>query len=222
LENTSGARVEVVGAAYFLYGTCLYAPSRDSAQAQAIKAMKGRASATLQGQQARTLVGFGTFLRQGQPLNPGESDHQFAVAILKPQSFDMASIAIYVVLARPTLHLGKQLRPTLHQGETPKPAPDKPCAHLNPRVEYDFSNVPASSTYTSEIQDHSWLHWLVRGKQYLQLTYSTFKGGSPVTIHVSRYRYRRSPSSYDGAMSRLYGVTSDVARSSAILPKAAP
>lgn len=107
LDNTSGSRLEIVGAEYFFYGTCVYAQSARSANHQADTAMSGGAPATLQGEQYRELVGFGTLPLQGQPLNAGETDHQFVIGILKPGYFDMASIAVYVVLARPTLHLDK-------------------------------------------------------------------------------------------------------------------
>lgn len=221
LDNTSGARLEIVGAEYFFYGTCVYAQSATSANQQAMKAMSGGAPATLQGEQYRELVGFGTFPLQGQAINAGETDHQFVVGILKPGYFDMASIAAYVVLARPTLHLDKAKKfagltrritaPAIPQGP--------PCAHLKPDAQTS-SNTQASVTYASEIDDNSWLHRLARGRQYLRIRYSTSPRQQAITIGVSPHRKHDASPSYNEAMSRLYGVTYDVARAGIILPVA--
>lgn len=221
LTNTSGARLEVVGAEYFFYGTCVYAPSELSASQQVVKAMSGGAPATLQGEQYRQLVGFGKLPLQGQLVDAGETDHQFVIGILKPGDFDMASIAAYVVLARPTLHLDapQKIRAVARRIAAPRTPPGGPCAHLKPDAQTSSANTAASVTYASEINDNSWLHRLVRGTQYLRIRYST-DPSHPVAVGVSLRRRHDSPPGYAEATSRLYGVTYDVARAGVILPVA--
>jgi hypothetical protein len=219
LDNTSGARLEVVGAEYFFYGTCVYAPSKLSANQQVMKAMSGGAPATLQGEQYRELVGFGRLPLQAQIINAGETDHQFVTGILKPGYFDFASIVAYVVLARPTLHLDKATKfpgraKRIAAAATPQ---GPPCTHLKPDAPTGSTNTAASVTYASEIDDNSWLHRIARGEQYLRIRYST-DPSLPVVIGVSPHRAQGASPDYNEAMSRLYGITYDVSRAGVILP----
>ena len=221
LDNTSGSRLEVVGAEYFFYGTCVYAPSKLTPTQQVAKAMSGGAAATLQAEQYRELVGFGVLPLQGQLINSGETVKQFVIGILKPHYFDMTSIAVYVVLARPTLHLNKARRFRAVKRVTTEPAtpPSGPCTDLKPDGPTSSTNASADVTYASAIDDNSWLHWLVRGRQYLRIHYST-DPGHPVTIGVSSHVDKAASPAYNSTMSRLYGVTYDVARAGVVLPGA--
>jgi hypothetical protein len=221
-DNTSGGRLEIVAAEYFSYGTCVYAQSDHSAEQQAEKALRGGAAATLQAEQYRDLVGFGTLSGQGDLINAGETDHQFIVGILKPGYYDMASIALYVVLARPTLHLDAPTKVASLTRTTAAsaPAPGPPCAHLSPDAATGAASAQVSVTYRREINDDSWIHWLSRGRQYLRIHYSTTPGLESIALNVSPHQASDSSSAYNNAMSRLYGVTDDVAHAGTVLPAA--
>jgi hypothetical protein len=124
-----------------------------------------------------TLVAEGRLISAGHYLDVGQQA-TVPITIAVPRSrFTVVSLVAAVAVAHQSLDL--------------EPKPIQVGRHV----------------YVLRMSDHSWLHRLTRGPQYLRVTYDTIRGHRPVTAEISRHPNRPDSASYAAAMKSVYGLT---------------